>query len=95
MGEENFPLPPLNLDLVILEPSNVLKIISNHQISKNIHQNKLKLGDIHLNLQTQNNKPIYIVQQDTPEIGYRGMNIDAKNGEILFEKTDWLYGIEK
>ena len=83
----------IKIDLVILEPNNVLKIISNHPISKNIHQNKLE--DIHLNLQTQNNKPIYVVQQDTPEIGYRGIIIDAKNAEILFEKTDWLYGIER
>ncbi len=93
VGAENFLLPELDLDLVIIEPYDILKIISENPISKNAKSNEL--GTIKLNLQMQNGKPIYMVQQDVPGIGFRGITIDAQNGDILSEKINWEYGIEK
>jgi len=41
------------------------------------------------------NKPVWEIQQEVPQVVYRRMTIDAQNGEVVSEKTDWLYGVER
>ncbi len=93
VGSDDFLAAPLNLDQVSLETSDILRLIIENPISKNIPREEL--GDITLNLQTQDKRAIWIVQQEIPSVGYRGINIDAHTGKIIYEKTDWLNGIEK
>jgi hypothetical protein len=93
VGSDEFPSAPLNLDQVSLEVSDILCLIRKNPISKSIPSEEL--GSIKLNLQTQENKSIWTVQQEVPNVGYRGMRIDAHTGKIIYDKTDWLNGIEK
>ena len=92
-GQDAFPQSPLDLDHVSFGTDDILHLLLNHPVSKKLAIDEL--GDIKLSLKIYKNKPVWIVQQEVPNVGYRGMIISAHDGDIVSEKTDWLYGNEK
>ena len=84
MEGTSFPPPGLNLDELRLEASDVLVVLGEHSpIERNVAP-----GKVQLSLFSHNGRLAWRALQDKEGAGMRTLFLDAKDGQVLFEKFD-------
>lgn len=81
-----FPPPTLDLSYLRLGVEDVLAILQ-----RTTRLGPL-MGSLGLSLCLHNGRLSWRAQQEVPESGYRAAVVDAGDGQLLFENTDWWRG---